>query len=39
MPKLTAKERQGKIRAMIKETPESHQSYLRKDSKHKKNNQ
>ena len=36
MPKVTAKERQAKIRAKIMENPESYQSYLRKDRERKK---
>ena len=36
MPKLTAKERQAKRRAKIRENPESYQSYLRKDRERKK---
>ena len=36
MPKLTAKERQAKRRAKIRENPESYQSYLRKDSRERK---
>jgi len=31
VPKTTAKERQAKRKAKIRENPESYQSYLRKD--------